>query len=141
MPEDSTLPPLVPAPWAIQPAADAPVSVDPLANVEVPALTPVPEVVTTVAIEPPTPAPVVAPTPTPAPASKNEVPIEPIPEAVAPVVDETIQTVTVTVPKAFKLRLDDHTEYQFQAGVQQMDPTVASHWYSVANGVTIYNGA
>ena len=132
MSEDTTLPPLVPAPWAIQPAADAPVSVDPLANVEVPAPTSVPEVVTPVAIEPPTPAPKKA---------KKEVPIEPIPEAVAPVVDETIQTVTVTVPKAFKLRLDDHTEYQFQAGVQQMDPTVASHWYSVANGVTIYNGA
>ena len=132
MSEDTTLPPLVPAPWAIQPAADAPVLVDPLINVEVPALTPVPEVVTPVDI---TPAPVVAPAP------KKEVPIEPIPEAVAPVVDETIQTVTVTVPKAFKLRLDDHTEYQFQAGVQQMDPTVASHWYSVANGVTIYNGA
>ena len=139
MSEDTTLPPLVPAPWAIQPAADAPVSVDPLANVEVPTPTPAPEVVTPVDI---TPAPVVAPVVAPAPKkAKNEVPVEPIPEAVEPMVNETVQTVTVTVPKAFKLRLDDHTEYQFQAGVQQMDPTVASHWYSVANGVTIYTGA
>jgi len=47
-------------------------------------------------------------------------------------------TVTVTVPKAFKLRLDHNTELKFEAGIQEMDPKVAEHWFAKANGVEVY---
>jgi hypothetical protein len=63
------------------------------------------------------------------------------PAATAPVVevaDELVDTVTVTVPKAFKLRLDGHKELSFKAGVQEMEREHAEHWYSKANGVNIY---
>lgn len=54
------------------------------------------------------------------------------------VVGEVIDMVTVTVPKAFNLRLDHFREFKFKAGVQEMERVVAEHWYSKANGVTIY---
>lgn len=68
-------------------------------------------------------------------------PVETAPEvakAAAPTAAETA-TVTVTVPKAFTLRLDHQREIKVAAGVQQMEVTNANHWYSKANGVTIYN--
>ena len=49
------------------------------------------------------------------------------------------ETVTVTVPKAYILRNDTHAEVHIKAGVQEMSLVDASHWYSVANGVTIYS--
>ncbi len=52
--------------------------------------------------------------------------------------EEKKDTVTVTVPKAFKLRLDHNTELKFDAGIQEMDPKVANHWFAKANGVEIY---
>ena len=49
------------------------------------------------------------------------------------------KTVTVTVPRGFQLRVDDHTVRVIKPGVQEMLEEHATHWYSVANGVTIYN--
>ncbi len=51
---------------------------------------------------------------------------------------EVVEFVTVTVPRAFKLRTGVHVEREFKAGVQEMERELAEHWYSVANGVTIY---
>jgi hypothetical protein len=51
-------------------------------------------------------------------------------------VDKT--TVTVVVPKAYVLRLDDNSELRIPAGVQEMNPAHAAHWYSEANGVSVY---
>lgn len=47
-------------------------------------------------------------------------------------------TVTVTVAKAFKLRIDHHSIFDYQPGVQEMPLSHADHWYSKANGVKIY---
>ena len=55
-----------------------------------------------------------------------------------PVAGELVDMVTATVPKAFILRLDHFREIQFKAGVQEMERAHADHWYSKANGVTIY---
>ena len=48
--------------------------------------------------------------------------------------------VIVTVPKAFKLRLDDHQVIEFNAGVQRMLPEHADHWFSKAQGVVKFEG-
>jgi hypothetical protein len=56
-----------------------------------------------------------------------------------PVVDSVDKTtVTVVVPKAYVLRLDDNSELRIPAGVQEMNPAHAAHWYSKANGVSVY---
>jgi hypothetical protein len=47
--------------------------------------------------------------------------------------------VTVTAPRGFKLRIDNFHEKQVYPGVQEMERCHAEHWYSIANGVTIYN--
>lgn len=65
----------------------------------------------------------------------EEVKEEPIEE----VVGELVDMVTVTVPKDYILRPEHHTELKFKAGVQQMERKLAEHWYSVANGVEIYD--
>jgi len=52
---------------------------------------------------------------------------------------EVVEMVTVTVPKAFKLRIDAFRELVVKAGVQEMERLHAEHWYSVANGVTVYD--
>lgn len=59
-------------------------------------------------------------------------------EKVEAVVAEAVDTVTVTVPKAFKLMLDHFHVKEFKAGVQEMERAHAEHWYSKANGVVIY---
>lgn len=43
--------------------------------------------------------------------------------------------VIVTVPKAFKLTLDNGHVVHVKPGVQDMDPDHARHWYAKANGV------
>jgi hypothetical protein len=48
------------------------------------------------------------------------------------------ETVTVTVPKAFQLRLTAHEVHMFKPGVQEMPRGIAEHWYAKANGVKIY---
>lgn len=47
--------------------------------------------------------------------------------------------VTVTVPKRFKLRLDNHTVIDIHPGVQNVERMVADHWFSKANGVTVFD--
>ncbi len=51
---------------------------------------------------------------------------------------EVVEMVTVTVPHDYNLRLDHFREFKFKAGVQEMEREVAEHWYSKANGVTVY---
>lgn len=99
-----------PAPWA------TPAVVAPVAAPDAPVL---PEVVVD-------PAPVTDATP---------------PAVVAPEIltGELLDMVTVTVPKAYKLRVDNFHEMDIVAGVQQMERCNAEHWYSVANGVAIYD--
>jgi len=61
------------------------------------------------------------------------------PEAESEVATEAVKMVTVTAPRGFNLRLDDHTVLAVKAGVQEMPEHLATHWYAVANGVTVYN--
>lgn len=49
--------------------------------------------------------------------------------------------VTVTVPKAFKLRVDNDVVIDYRAGVQEMPVEHAEHWYAKANGVEVYRPA
>ena len=51
---------------------------------------------------------------------------------------EAAKTVTVTAPKAFQLRLDNHNVKHVKAGIQEMLEEHANHWYSKAHGVEIY---
>ena len=51
---------------------------------------------------------------------------------------EVVDYVTVTVPKAFKLRLDHFREVNIPAGIQEIEREWAEHWYSKANGVVVY---
>lgn len=46
--------------------------------------------------------------------------------------------VTVTVPKGFKLRINNHHTVDYKAGVQEMPLEHAEHWYSKAHKVTQY---
>ena len=79
----------------------------------------------------------------------NEAPeavIEPTPEAPeAPVVEEAVAPVaddgvyvTVTVPKDFKLRTSHDRIVDYVAGIYEMLVEDAEHWFSKAQGVTIY---
>lgn len=83
------------------------------------------------------------PSKTPAPPWGGEAPEEGA-ESASVTVDESAESAPqgdyalVTVPKAYKLRLDDHTSREFKAGVQWMPREQAIHWYSVANGVAIF---
>lgn len=58
-----------------------------------------------------------------------------VPEAVS---GEVVEMVTVTVPKAYSLNLDLFRKIEIKAGVQEMERAWAEHWWSKANGVTIY---
>ena len=85
---------------------------------------------------------------TPAPTQENTPSVPPVvapvvvePVAITPPVEvasELVDTVTVTVPKAFKLRVDNFRELEIKAGIQEMERQHADHWYSVANGVQVY---
>lgn len=55
-----------------------------------------------------------------------------------PASGEFVDMVTVVAPRAFKLRLDHFRELDIKAGVQEMERAHADHWYSKANGLTIY---
>lgn len=57
-------------------------------------------------------------------------------EAVA---SDSNTTVTAIVPKAFKLNLENGGLIDYEAGVQEMPLHHASHWYSRANGVKVYD--
>ena len=47
-------------------------------------------------------------------------------------------TVTVVVPKAFTLTLDSGKPIPYNVGTQEMPLSHATHWWSRAQGVTIY---
>jgi hypothetical protein len=49
------------------------------------------------------------------------------------------EKVTVIVPKAFTLTLDDGTPMPFHAGTQEMSVEHAAHWFSRAQGVKVYS--
>lgn len=63
-------------------------------------------------------------------------------QGAAPEVAKDI-TVTVMVPKAFTLRMmtdnGAHIEQKFETGPQEMLLEHAEHWWSKANGVSIYH--
>lgn len=52
---------------------------------------------------------------------------------------ESGETVTVTIPKNFILTLDDHTQVPYSAGIDEMPIEHATHWWSVQNGVEVYD--
>lgn len=49
-----------------------------------------------------------------------------------------ITKVIVTVPKRFRLTLDNHTTITIEPGVQKVEQFIANHWFSKANGVKIF---
>lgn len=51
---------------------------------------------------------------------------------------ESGDMVTVTIPKAFNLTLDDHTQVRYEAGIDEIPIEHASHWWAQAQGVEIY---
>jgi hypothetical protein len=61
-------------------------------------------------------------------------------EAVAEAVEEGMPDVIVMVPKAFKLRMNDHVVIDYPAGAYSMPREHAEHWYAKANKVTIVKG-
>ena len=73
--------------------------------------------------------------------TEPEAPVDTAPVAVDPEPEGPAEDrVTVTVPKAFKLRIDHQTEHNIKPGVQKMERSLAEHWYSKANGVAIFEG-
>jgi hypothetical protein len=52
---------------------------------------------------------------------------------------ESGKTVTVRIPKNFSLTLADFTQVHYKVGVDEMPIEHATHWYSVASGVEIYD--
>jgi len=48
------------------------------------------------------------------------------------------EKVTVVVPKAFTLTLDDGGLFRVEAGTQEMPADIAAHWFSRAQGVKVY---
>ena len=89
-----------------------------------------------------TPAAIAAPSPesaaAAAPAADTVVTETPPAAPVADVAAELVDTVTVTVPRAFKLMLDHFHTKDFKAGIQEMERSHAEHWYAKASGVEIY---
>lgn len=67
--------------------------------------------------------------------------------AAATTADSVVQSeqdqdvVIVNVPRAFTLRLDNHTTKDIKAGTQRLPRSQAEHWYSKNNGVTIISQA
>jgi hypothetical protein len=61
-------------------------------------------------------------------------------EGKAPVIEAAAtEQLTVVVPKRFQLTVGNGKILKFAPGVQKMDPEIANHWYTKANGVTIFN--
>jgi hypothetical protein len=52
---------------------------------------------------------------------------------------ESGEKVTVLIPKPITLTLDDHTQVSYGAGIDEMPIEHANHWWSVQNGVEIYD--
>lgn len=49
------------------------------------------------------------------------------------------EKVTVVVPKAYQLTLDDHSPVRYEMGTQEMPVNHAAHWFSRAMGVKVYS--
>lgn len=60
--------------------------------------------------------------------------------AVAAKIEAAVPDVIVMVPKAFKLRMNDHVVIDYPAGAYPMPREHAEHWYAKANKVTIVKG-
>lgn len=80
-------------------------------------------------------AQVAAPKATPTPIAQG---FESFVAAMAARSTDLVEKVTVTVPKAFRLTLDNHTVVQIKEGVQDLHKFIADHWYAKAHGVAIY---
>ena len=88
---------------------------------------------------PPTPAPAAPAVPSTAILAAATAAATPTTDAsVVSDTSEVVDDVIVTVPKAFHLRLDNFTVKSFAAGVQRMERSIATHWYALAHGVTIF---
>lgn len=53
--------------------------------------------------------------------------------------DPDEEMVTVVVPHRFMLTLDNRQTRTYEAGVQEMRVSHASHWWSQAQGVKVYD--
>lgn len=61
-------------------------------------------------------------------------------EKMVAVEGELLDMVIAVVPKQFTLNLDHHKQFTYKPGTQRMERDHANHWWSVANGVTIFQG-
>lgn len=61
-------------------------------------------------------------------------------EEIVAVEGELLDMVIAVVPKQFTLNLDHHKQFTYKPGTQRMERDHANHWWSVANGVTIFKG-
>lgn len=52
--------------------------------------------------------------------------------------DSEVEMATAIVPKAFTLTLDSHQPVRYEAGTQEMPLAHATHWFSRAMGVKVY---
>lgn len=50
----------------------------------------------------------------------------------------TDKTVTLVAPKAFKIRAEDNSILDIPAGTHEVPEWVGSHWYTAANGASVY---
>ena len=51
------------------------------------------------------------------------------------------EVVIALVPKAYKLRTNEGIVHSIPQGTHRMPRHMAEHWYSKANGVTLFEGA
>lgn len=65
---------------------------------------------------------------------------EPASTPIPTLTGELLHTVVAVVPKQYILNLDHHKSVTYQAGTQRMERSHADHWWSKANGVTIFVG-
>jgi hypothetical protein len=61
------------------------------------------------------------------------------PETAQEIEQEDNSRVTVMIPRAFILTLDNHHQVQYPAGIDEMPIEHANHWYAKACGVEIYD--
>ena len=75
----------------------------------------------------------------------NETPEATVEESTETKADEVLEgelmdMVIVTVPQQFTLNLDHNSQVTYKAGVQKMERAHAEHWFSKAQGVTVFEG-
>lgn len=75
--------------------------------------------------------------------TKTETVFEEVEAKVAEVIEtvvDKVEMVIVSVPKAFKLRIDNFKLLEFKPGIQKVEKSIADHWYALANGMKIFKG-